>query len=81
MVPQLVSKRVLELLGYLCRHHSKVPAALVLLPAPELGTVAAAAAARRDTKGAFPSLSATPLLAAACVQRLVATLPHPASSN
>ncbi|KAI3425184.1 hypothetical protein D9Q98_008953 [Chlorella vulgaris] len=53
-VPQLVSKRVLELLSYLCRrvwHHSKVPGALVMLHAPELEAVAAKAAARLDKKG------------------------------
>lgn len=37
-----------------CRHHGKVPAALVLLKAPALEAVARQVAARHDTKGGRP---------------------------
>ena len=50
-MPQLVSRRVLELLAYLCRHQAQVPGALVLLRAPSLRSVALASAARHDRKG------------------------------
>lgn len=51
-VPPQVSKRVLEVLSYLCRHHPKVAGALVELRVPTLDALAARLAARHDVKGA-----------------------------
>ena len=50
-VPPLVSRRVLEVLCYLCRHQSKVAGQLVGLGVPPLEELARRLAAQHDVKG------------------------------